>query len=167
MDCDFHEDGVSCKGLLYSIGFSDAMYYVFCTDHVPQVQIEILKWLNNNPDIHLEDDIMSYTGDGWEEIKQIHIQRMEEIAMKEVKTNQIQALFSVNDLLVRSYRGEVTAHIVKLGPVYAPDPNNINHAFWRATPTGMLEMQINNPAAFGFFETGRKYLVTFTTIEEE
>lgn len=35
-----------------------------------------------------------------------------------------------------------------------------NPEFWRATPNGIIEMEIKNPAAFAFVE-GREYRITF------
>lgn len=51
---------------------------------------------------------------------------------------------------------------VNLSPVYAPaDAKCENARFWEATPNGQLWMQINNPAAFDFFEEGGDYYLTF------
>lgn len=80
--------------------------------------------------------------------------------------NTTRALFQVNDVLERRVNGETTSQIVRLNPSYSPDPADTNHAFWQATPTGSLEMQINNPAVFGFFVPGKKYYLDFTPVEE-
>ena len=70
------------------------------------------------------------------------------------------ALFQVNDVLERkNAEGQTTSMIVKLNPSYE---SGVNKAFFEATPTGSLEMTINNPAAFGFFRPGRKYWLDFT-----
>jgi len=76
------------------------------------------------------------------------------------------ALFTVNDVLTRhDAEGNATGQIVKLNPSYVSNPENPNHAFWKATPTGSLEMQINNPAVFGFFVVGKSYFLDFTAVE--
>lgn len=78
------------------------------------------------------------------------------------------ALFTVNDVLERKDAGgNATGQIVKLNPSYVSNPENPNHAFWKATPTGNLEMQINNPDVFGFFVTGRSYWLDFTPVEKK
>lgn len=82
------------------------------------------------------------------------------------QSRQIQALFQVNDVLERKATdGSVSSQIVRLNAVYAPDPKNVNHAFWKATPTGSMEMTINNPSAFDAFVPGGKYLLTFERVE--
>lgn len=81
-------------------------------------------------------------------------------------SKQVQALFQVNDVLERkSSEGETTGQVVRLNPVYANNPGDVNHHFWKATPTGSMEMQINNASAFDFFRTGQKYLLTFEVVE--
>jgi hypothetical protein len=79
---------------------------------------------------------------------------------------QIQALFQCHDVLERKAPdGSTEAQIVKCGAVYENNPDHPNYAFWKATPTGQLEMTINNPGAFGTFARGRKFLLTFEPIE--
>lgn len=76
------------------------------------------------------------------------------------------ALFTVNDVLDRKdAAGNQTAQIVKMNPSYISNPDNPNHAFWKATPTGSLEMTIGNPDAFGFFVPGQSYWLDFTPME--
>jgi len=78
------------------------------------------------------------------------------------------ALFTVNDVLERKDAdGVPTAQIVKMNPSYVSNPDNPNHAFWKATPTGNLEMTISNPAVFGFFVPQRSYWLDFTPVEKE
>lgn len=76
---------------------------------------------------------------------------------------QLQALFQVNDVLER--KGNYPAQIVKLNAVYENNPDHPNYAFWKATPTATLEMQINNQSAFEFFQNGKKYLLTFEEVK--
>ena len=54
---------------------------------------------------------------------------------------------------------------VSLYPVYASDPESPNHAFWKATPSGRVDLYISNPEAFGAFESGKAYFVDFTETE--
>lgn len=80
----------------------------------------------------------------------------------------VRALFVVNDVLERKgAEDQPIAQIVKLNPSFANKPEDPNHAFWKATPTGSLEMTINNPAVFGFFKPGTSYFLDFTAIEAE
>lgn len=73
------------------------------------------------------------------------------------------ALFVVNDVLERKDKdGNTMGIIVKMNPSYE---NGVNRAFWQATPTGSLEMQINNPAVFDVFKPGRTYWLDFTPSE--
>ena len=78
----------------------------------------------------------------------------------------MQALFIVNDVLSRiAADGAITSQIVRLNPVYENNPDHPNYAFWKATPTGSMEMTINNPLAFGSLVSGKKYLLTFEPFE--
>ncbi|MDA8178308.1 MAG: hypothetical protein M0T69_02035 [Deltaproteobacteria bacterium] len=54
---------------------------------------------------------------------------------------------------------------VNLTPVYSEDPNHKNKKFWDATPSGSIQMCINNPVAFDRFEEGAEYYVEFTKAE--
>jgi hypothetical protein len=76
---------------------------------------------------------------------------------------QTRALFVVNDLLERKDKdGNTMGIVVKMNPSYE---NGVNKAFWEATPTGNLEMQINNPAVFDFFRPGSKFWIDFSPAE--
>jgi len=50
---------------------------------------------------------------------------------------------------------------VKLEAVYSADPDHPNKVWTQWTPFGVLEMQIDNPGAFGKFEVGKECLLTF------
>jgi hypothetical protein len=79
---------------------------------------------------------------------------------------QVQALFQVNDVLERKdAEDQGMGRVVKLNAAYENNPEHPNYHFWKATPTGSMEMQINNPSAFGFFRPGKKYLLTFEEVE--
>jgi hypothetical protein len=41
-----------------------------------------------------------------------------------------------------------------------------NKTFWKYTPSGKVEMQIDNPEAFKMFEVGKEYYVDFTNQED-
>lgn len=54
-------------------------------------------------------------------------------------------------------------HTIGLNAVYAPDdPESENGQFWTATPSGLIQLQINNPAGAAVFEQGKDYYVDFT-----
>lgn len=55
---------------------------------------------------------------------------------------------------------------VKLAPVYpGKDASEEDKAFWKYTPSGSLEMQIDNPPAAGMFAIGKTYYLTFEPAE--
>lgn len=58
--------------------------------------------------------------------------------------------------------GKIYSRRVTLAPVYSDDPAHENRAFWQATPTGSIDMWINNPVAFEQFEQGTEYYIDFT-----
>ncbi len=75
------------------------------------------------------------------------------------------ALFTVSEVLERKDKdGGTMGVIVRMNPSYE---TGVNKAFWQATPSGNLEMQINNPAVFDFFRSGQKYWLDFTPAEKE
>lgn len=53
---------------------------------------------------------------------------------------------------------------IKLTAVSAKDEDDPNRDWASATPSGHLEMQINNPEVFGYFKAGRQYRVTIEEI---
>lgn len=55
---------------------------------------------------------------------------------------------------------------VQLSPIYpGADATEEDKAFWTATPSGSIDMQINNPAAAVQFEVGKTYYVDFSEAE--
>ena len=54
------------------------------------------------------------------------------------------------------------AEDVQLFAVYSADPEDPNHSYSKATPSGTLRMHISNPGAWGFFEKGAQYDVMIT-----
>lgn len=162
MDCDFWgESGTLCSFKIHSVLFSDGHYLCFCDNHQARAYSDTLYYLNQHTTVFIEDDD-DYSG--WESIAAINRMRKAEIAVAEPES--VQALFSCFDVLSREWNGDVTSKVVHMSPAYVPDPANTNHSFWKATPTGSLQMQIDNPSAFQFFKAGKKYLVTFTPVEE-
>lgn len=82
-------------------------------------------------------------------------------------TPTTRALFVVTDVLLRQApSGTIEGQIVKLSAAYDPNPNSPNHAFWQATPSGQLEMVVNNPEVLGTFVRGKKFWLDFTPVEE-
>jgi hypothetical protein len=53
------------------------------------------------------------------------------------------------------------AKIFKLAPMYDTSIEE-DRRYSKATPSGSLEMQINNPPAAAFFELGKSYYIDFT-----
>ena len=54
--------------------------------------------------------------------------------------------------------GGVSSETVRFSAVYGPE-GSANRAWATSTPSGSLEMQINNPKAFGHFKIGAYYFV--------
>lgn len=55
-----------------------------------------------------------------------------------------------------------------LNPVYAPDDDgHENHKFWTASPSGSMQLTINNPLGAEVFEPGKFYYVDFTEAPEK
>ncbi|AFY34866.1 hypothetical protein Cal7507_4497 [Calothrix sp. PCC 7507] len=52
---------------------------------------------------------------------------------------------------------------VKMRPVHTDSKEN--KSFWQATPSGNLEMYINNPNAATFFASGAEYYIDFTQVD--
>ena len=61
--------------------------------------------------------------------------------------------------------GDDTFRLVRFTPVYDPDPESPNFEWSQATPSGYIELGVSNPAAFGKFEVGGEYLLTFESAQ--
>ena len=72
----------------------------------------------------------------------------------------VRAKFYVSKL--DPYSPPSTGGEVVLFPVYSEDPNHENKKFWDATPSGTIQMIINNPAAFERFTMDKQFYVDFT-----
>jgi hypothetical protein len=79
----------------------------------------------------------------------------------------MRAKFRVHEAVRRGDGTDYNYMIVQMHPVYSDDPESENHAFWTATPSGTFAMQINNPAAFDFFEAGQEFYIDMTKVESE
>ena len=54
------------------------------------------------------------------------------------------------------------ARRVKLSPAFpGKDATEEDKAFWRYTPSGSIDMYIDNPPASDLFEIGKNYYITF------
>lgn len=69
-------------------------------------------------------------------------------------------------LLCHEVKKGIGTEIVRLHPVYSQDPQNPNHVWSKATPSGQVELTITNDKAFGAFVPGVEYHLTFTPIEK-
>lgn len=57
-----------------------------------------------------------------------------------------------------------TSRVVHMAAVYSSDTTSENYSWSQATPGGVIQMNITNPAAFNQFEVGHEYLVNFTDV---
>lgn len=69
--------------------------------------------------------------------------------------------FSVTDDADTGANMPATCVSVRLEPVYASGGNE-NASFACATPSGSVQFEITNPAAFGCFQQGKNYYGRFT-----
>lgn len=61
------------------------------------------------------------------------------------------------------WRVEPQEHVtVRLVPVYSEDPSSENHAFWEATPAGLIELNTVNATAVAEFQLDQEMFVDFT-----
>lgn len=61
--------------------------------------------------------------------------------------------------------GNASQEVVKLSAVYSSDPESENAKWSKWTPSGSLEMTINNPNAFGTLSNGHEFYIDFTPAE--
>lgn len=57
------------------------------------------------------------------------------------------------------------ARVIELGAVYKDPASEENTMYSKATPTGKIEMQVDNPVAAEFFQLNRCVYVDFTPAE--
>jgi hypothetical protein len=60
--------------------------------------------------------------------------------------------------------GSKASEQVTLSAVWSDDKNSENYSYSQATPNATLNMYISNPQAFGFFEEGAEYVLTFERV---
>jgi uncharacterized cupin superfamily protein len=83
------------------------------------------------------------------------------------------AKFRVQEVLASHYSTDPNGQLIKdnevvrLSAVYSANPDSDNHAFWKATPNGRIEMWINNSEAWGTFKPGDEFYVDFVKAEQE
>ncbi len=82
--------------------------------------------------------------------------------------SKVRAKFSVQNVMqAKTTDGTVYSENVTLAPVYSSDPGSEKAAFWKATPSGRIDLYISNPDAHGKFEQGKEYYVDFTPAKDE
>lgn len=59
-----------------------------------------------------------------------------------------------------NYGGDDTQESLRFDAVYSEDPNSVNRAWSRATPSAHLSVHISNLQAQGRIENGAEYIVT-------
>ncbi len=79
------------------------------------------------------------------------------MSLAEKQAPTVRAKFVVLDA-----RNDGYSETVSMIPVYSTDPEHENKKFWDATPSGKLDLYIQNPAAFGIFHQGQEYYLDFT-----
>lgn len=79
---------------------------------------------------------------------------------------ELRAKFIVQDVN-RSIdnEGKPSQEHVRLRPVYSSDPESENAQWSKWTPSGSIELHINNTAAFGRLPLGKEFYVDFTPAE--
>ena len=63
---------------------------------------------------------------------------------------------------VQSIEVNTYSETPKLTAVYGGSSNAEDNSYAKATPSGKLELQIDNDGAKGFFKPGKKYFVDIT-----
>lgn len=71
----------------------------------------------------------------------------------------IRAKMQVNEVISTTY-----SDIVKLAPVMGGNNNAEDNSFSRATPSGKLELTIDNPALKGVVKPGQVYYVDLSLV---
>jgi hypothetical protein len=74
----------------------------------------------------------------------------------------VRAKFTVQS--ITQHAGWKDARVVRLSPV-AADGIPENERYHKYTPSGSIELTIDNPAASGQFELGKSFYVDFTPAE--
>ena len=67
---------------------------------------------------------------------------------------------------VKDLDGQTVLEQLKFTAVYSDDPESENAQWSSYTPNGRLEMDINNPDAFGKFANGHEFYVDLIPIDD-
>lgn len=78
------------------------------------------------------------------------------------ETKMVRGKFTLQSITHHSW--SPTAQTFKFGAIYDTTTEE-NRKFTKATPTGTLEMTVDNPPAQAFFEIGKAYYLDFTKAE--
>ena len=76
----------------------------------------------------------------------------------------VRAKFKVTEIVQQAWAGEGRGKVV-LEPQYDPSIPE-DQRFATATPSGRLEMQIDNPSAFAALPLGKTFYLDITPVEE-
>ena len=78
------------------------------------------------------------------------------------------AKFKVESITQESYGTDgLRGTTIKMQPVYSDKPDSENKSFWEATPTGSIELSIDNVNATKLFKVGKSYYVDFSEAPSE
>lgn len=73
---------------------------------------------------------------------------------------KVRAKFYVNQITHYMNGGSVTLQAVT-------GTSEENKTFWKYTPSGKIEMEIDNEVALNGFEVGKEYYIDFVPVEEK
>jgi hypothetical protein len=75
----------------------------------------------------------------------------------------VRAKFKVDSIERQQWGVGQEVHTIKMSPVYkTSDPNDENSKFWKASPSGSIQLGCANPEAVKQFELGQEYYIDFT-----
>lgn len=75
----------------------------------------------------------------------------------------VRAKFKVDSIERQKWGDGTEVHTIKLSAVYGKnDPNHENTKFWKATPSGSIQLGCANPEATKLFDLGREYYIDFS-----
>jgi hypothetical protein len=73
---------------------------------------------------------------------------------------KVRAKMQIQEIVVNEW-----SDLVKFQCVYGGTTNEEDNSFAKSTPSGKMELQIDNPAVRGFFKPGMQVYVDLTVIE--
>lgn len=78
----------------------------------------------------------------------------------------VRAKFKVDSIERQKWGADQEVHTIKMTPVYKTnEPNDENSKFWKASPSGSLQLGCANPEATKEFELGKEYYLDFTLVD--